>query len=177
MVPLILLERRRRENLLLVQNRVNNRANFNSFDLSDSRFTELYRLNKALARNLIERLRPHINSSELRRGIKLEEKVLCTLRFCAVGSYQRCVGEDYNLSMSQTSVHRCIHEVIETIVQVLGHEFVSFPQTRVERNRIKQRFMENFAFPGTIGAVDCTHIAILKPLEDEHNFMNRKGNI
>lgn len=39
----------------------------------------------------------------------------------------------------------------------------------------KQLFMEKFRFPGVIGAVDCTHIAILKPNMEEHNFVNRKG--
>ncbi|KAJ8965380.1 hypothetical protein NQ317_015679, partial [Molorchus minor] len=30
-------------------------------------------------------------------------------------------------------------------------------------------------FPGTIGAIDGTHVAILKPRLEEHNFINRKG--
>lgn len=35
--------------------------------------------------------------------------------------------------------------------------------------------MEKFQFPGEIGAIDCTHIPILKPREEEHSFVNRKG--
>lgn len=35
--------------------------------------------------------------------------------------------------------------------------------------------MNKFNFPGVVGAIDGTHIAILKPREDEHNFINRKG--
>lgn len=35
--------------------------------------------------------------------------------------------------------------------------------------------MEKFNFPGVIGAVDGTHIPLLKPAVDEHNFINRKG--
>lgn len=42
-------------------------------------------------------------------------------------------------------------------------------------NDIKTEFMNRFAFPGTIGAIDCTHVAILKPTAEEHNFINRKG--
>ena len=29
--------------------------------------------------------------------------------------------------------------------------------------------------PGVIGCIDCTHIAIVKPDNDEHLFFNRKG--
>lgn len=42
-------------------------------------------------------------------------------------------------------------------------------------NAVKEQFMEKFNFPGVLGAIDGTHIAILKPMEEEHNFINRKG--
>lgn len=35
--------------------------------------------------------------------------------------------------------------------------------------------MQKFGFPGVIGCIDGTHIAILKPSTEPHNFMNRKG--
>ncbi|KAK9745262.1 DDE superfamily endonuclease [Popillia japonica] len=34
--------------------------------------------------------------------------------------------------------------------------------------------MNQLNFPGVIGAIDGTHVAIMKPL-NEHNFINRKG--
>lgn len=58
---------------------------------------------------------------------------------------------------------------------MFGDEYIKFPQTLNERDNIKREFMEKFDFPGTVGAIDCTHIAILKPTVDEHNFINRKG--
>ena len=30
-------------------------------------------------------------------------------------------------------------------------------------------------FPGVIGCVDCTHVRILAPTTNEHEFINRKG--
>lgn len=42
-------------------------------------------------------------------------------------------------------------------------------------NMYKENFMNRFNFPGVIGAIDGTHIAILKPTTEEHNFINRKG--
>lgn len=42
------------------------------------------------------------------------------------------------------------------------------------------RFYEDFNFPGVVGCVDCTHIAIFPPKIDdeenpEHIYVNRKG--
>lgn len=42
-------------------------------------------------------------------------------------------------------------------------------------NQNKEEFFNRFNFPGVIGAIDCTHIAILKPKVNAHNFLNRKG--
>lgn len=42
------------------------------------------------------------------------------------------------------------------------------------------RFFNKFGFPGIIGVIDCTHIAIVPPnsednLYPEHVYVNRKG--
>nr|CAI5860132.1 unnamed protein product [Callosobruchus analis] len=39
---------------------------------------------------------------------------------------------------------------------------------------IQRRFMEATGFPGVLGAIDCTHVAMLPPHEEEHNYLNRK---
>jgi len=42
------------------------------------------------------------------------------------------------------------------------------------------RFYRKFEFPGTIGCIDCTHVAIVPPaannnVHPEHIYINRKG--
>lgn len=70
---------------------------------------------------------------------------------------------------------RSIHQVTAAIDTFLANEAIVFPQTRRELNAKKAAFMNRFNFPGVVGVVDGTHIAILKPNEEEHNFINRKG--
>lgn len=70
---------------------------------------------------------------------------------------------------------RCIHEVSSAICDRLSAEKIKFPNPRREINENKELFMEKFGFPGVIGAIDCTHVAILKPQDQEHAFINRKG--
>ena len=47
-------------------------------------------------------------------------------------------------------------------------------------NVIFFRFYRKYNFPGVIGCIDCTHIAIFPPKKDdpntpEHLYVNRKG--
>lgn len=91
----IVRARRRQQNLQLIRNRILNRQRYNAFNLSDHRFIEQFNLNKGIARHLINRLRSHVHSSLLRPRV-------CTLRFYATGSYERCIEEHYNINISQT---------------------------------------------------------------------------
>lgn len=56
----------------------------------------------------------------------------------------------------------------------LSH-YIKFPTTHQETNLNKELFMHQHKFPDVIGAIDCIHVAILKPAQEEHNFINRKG--
>lgn len=40
---------------------------------------------------------------------------MCALRFFAAGSYQQDVGDNSNISISQPSVSRSIHDVIDAV--------------------------------------------------------------
>ncbi|CAH2000558.1 unnamed protein product [Acanthoscelides obtectus] len=77
--------------------------------------------------------------------------------------------------MSQQSISRAIHEITNAIISIFSEQLVHFPKTASERHVIKQRFMEARCFPGVIGAIDCTHVEILRPTLEEHNYLNRKG--
>lgn len=168
-------QERQRENLNLIRRRTLLRRDNNAFDLPDRRFIELFRLDKELARNLIELLRPHLNEREHIRGISVEDMVLCALRFYATGSYQRCLGENYNFGMGQSTIHKYIHIVTNAIHDNLVENNIKFPTTEEEHNINKGEFLARWGFPGTIGVVDGTQIAILRPHVEEHNFLNRKG--
>lgn len=144
------------------------------FSLNESHFINLFRLNKGMARYVYERILPQIVQAENVVAVSPVIKYFCALYFYATGSYQRTIGESLNMPLSQQMVSRCIHEVSNVIQEVLGNEWIRFPNIE-DFNRVKGRFMEATQFPGVIGAIDCTHIAITAPHEEEHNYVNRKG--
>lgn len=53
------------------------------------------------------------------------------------GSYQRGIGHDYLTNMHQSSVSRCLSEVTDLMVEVLGWK-IEFPVTEENKNREKQ---------------------------------------
>lgn len=99
--------RRRRDNRFYRQRRRILRHEFSIENIPDQRFLELFRIDKAMFGELCRLLAPHIPQPRyIHRDISLEQKVLVALRFYATGCYQRSIGEDFNLAVSQTVVHR-----------------------------------------------------------------------
>ena len=54
--------------------------------------------------------------------------------------------------------------------------FISFPKDSAQdQMKLKRQFQEKKAFPNALGAIDCTHVAIKAPKNDEPAFVNRKN--
>ncbi|KAJ3658189.1 hypothetical protein Zmor_009944 [Zophobas morio] len=112
---------------------------------------------------------------------QLEVSLLAALRFYAGGSYQTDIGVNKFVSISQQSVSRSIKEVTDALnrPQILNR-FIKFPQDIQELNSCRRKFYEKFGFPGVVGCIDCTHVAIVPPPGNnpempERAFVNRKG--
>lgn len=145
------------------------------FSLPDQRFKDLFRLNKDLVQYLFVNLRHHLEDPIRISKVSKETRILSALRFFATGNYQRGNGEECLISISQQIVSKCIQEVGEAISEHLGNEWVSFPVNDNKKREIKVGFMQQAAFPGIIGSIDCTHVAVISPTQEEHNYVNRKG--
>lgn len=78
--------------------------------------------------------------------------------------------------MSQPSVSRCIRNVTDTINELLLRPWVQFPMTPEARQIARARFSTaRQPFEGAIGAIDCTHVAIIAPMEHEEGYVNHHG--
>lgn len=109
----------------------------------------------------------------------MQTRVLTALGFFAYGSYQLGIGQDFTLSISQKSVSLSIRSVSNAIVKHVLKKWVIFLLNLRDLTELKQQFYEKYAFPGVLGAIDCTHVAIIAPpTEDpiypEHQYVNRK---
>ncbi|XP_039311053.1 putative nuclease HARBI1 [Solenopsis invicta] len=144
------------------------------FDIPEKTFQKLYRLSREAAMRLCHDLLPHIPEGRRHTAIPRELKVFATLSFLASGSYQRRIGQDFLTCMCQASISAAIHVVVEALNQIMRH-WIKFPQLHHELEHIKEQFWTHCGFPGAIGAVDGTHVAIWPPeKEREHLYINRK---
>jgi len=83
------------------------------------------------------------------------------------------VGDTFGIH--KTTVCRIIHSVSQAIAS-LRKKYIAFTATQEERLQVMNNFYANSGMPGTIGAVDCTHILIQSPGGDDAEiYRNRKG--
>ncbi|XP_070385091.1 putative nuclease HARBI1 [Dermacentor albipictus] len=152
----------------------------NAFEeMTEGEFRRRYRFSKETVRWLCGELDPIIGCQRA-SGISTERKVLCALRFFATGSFQRGVGSEEFIGLSQSSVSDTIHEVANAITVVGGQKrWVDFPQTTAAKARAKAAFARLGRIPGVLGCVDGTLIAIKQPQGlspgDTQSYMSRKG--
>ncbi|CAH1977921.1 unnamed protein product [Acanthoscelides obtectus] len=154
------------------------RQRFNAddpFEFSDFNFVKLYRLRKQDVQNLEEMLQPFLPVHPRSHAISNRTKILSALRFFASGSYQLDVGRNHTVTLSQPSISRTLHEVLGAFnTPEILNRYVHFPNTIQELTNTRERFFAKYQVPGIIGCIDCTHIGIVCPIENEHIYINRK---
>lgn len=89
------------------------------------------------------------------------------------------MGKDYYLSLSQSSVSRCINKITFVINEHLTHRYIKFPTAFQEMRVDSLSFFQKYYFSGVVGAIGCTHIAIAPPPSEHpeypgYIFINRK---
>ena len=99
-------------------------------------------------------------------------QLLITLHFYSSSCFQRTDGQIFGVH--RTTVCRVIKKISRAIAS-LSHRYIKFPQNR-ELMNVKTKFKDIGGIPGIVGAIDCTHIAIISPGGDNAElYRNRKG--
>ena len=75
--------------------------------------------------------------------------------------------------MSQTSMSRCVHQVVPAILRRMSHHFIKPTHEHLRQKAMADSF-RIAGFPRTVGALDCTHVALRPPHATEHIYCNLK---
>lgn len=139
----------------------------------DVDFKYRYRFSRDVVLDLIDEFKDDIEGAFFRNtDISPTFQILLALRFFATGSFQRTAGDLHGVSIA--TAHRIIHRVAR-VIAMRKNRYVNFP-SREEYEQVKADFFAIAGFPNVIGAIDCTHIKITKPRQDDAvRFINRKG--
>lgn len=88
-------------------------------------------------------------------------KLAAVLRFLADGSYQKGVGNDFNVGVAQSTFSKILKEVLNVLEKEICSEFIKFPESVQEKEEIKLSFYTKYGFPGVIGCVIASFFTAL----------------
>lgn len=140
--------------------------------LSDEKLVAEYRMNREGIDYLADIMREELTSPTKRSmALSVEQQILISLKLLATGSFQK-VAKDY-VNVSQPTVSRCLDRFVNALLP-LAPQYIYMPNENEIAN-IKRKFYDVKRFPGVIGAIDGTHIAMIAPRSHEHLYVCRKG--
>lgn len=144
---------------------------FNIYD--DNDFLKRYRFTKDGVNDLTFLLKDDLRRATRRRkAISVEHQILAALRFYGSGGpYQLLDGD--SLGYSQPTISRVITAVSTALCRRVD-DYIKIP-TAGYASDCKRNFYDIANFPGVIGCIDGTHVAIQEPSENPEQYRNRKG--
>nr|XP_023674813.1 putative nuclease HARBI1 isoform X1 [Paramormyrops kingsleyae]XP_023674815.1 putative nuclease HARBI1 isoform X1 [Paramormyrops kingsleyae] len=141
------------------------------FSNDDSWLISHFRLPRTILMELCNELAPTLERPTSRNhAVPVQLQVLTTLGFLATGTYQRELAD--RSGISQPTMSSFIPQVVAGINR-LSRQHIKFPCGADVQANIKTQFAAVSRFPNVIGAIDCTHIAIKAPSENEATFLNK----
>lgn len=137
-------------------------------------FKNLMRVEPAMFRELLERLRPRIESipNNYRKPLDPGLKLALTLRHLAT-------GEDYHSLRFQwrcahNTISKVVRQVTRAIIEEFASEVVKCPDTPEAWKEVADKFGDRWNFPHALGALDGKHICIRKPTSSGSYYYNYK---
>ena len=143
------------------------------FSLRDEKFYKLYRFDKSTFQSICDMISDDLNQPKTasRTSLPPQNQLAIALRFYATGEFQIDVGE--GLRVSQSTVNKCITSVSKALDKRFD-DHIRWPTDVNSLHKVKTSFFSKANFPNVIGAIDGTHIRIVRPHRDEFQYVNRK---
>ncbi|XP_064414852.1 putative nuclease HARBI1 [Latimeria chalumnae] len=143
-------------------------------DTSDEQCLAMFRLDREGFREVVALVRPAMQPCLWRADtLDVEVRVAAALCWLATSSFQRVAR--HAVGISQPSMSRALNQFLDAMMARVS-DYIVFPSTPQEWERIQQWFYNASSMPGVLGAVDCMHIGIIAPRAEPLLYMNRKGN-
>ncbi|XP_045105462.1 putative nuclease HARBI1 isoform X2 [Portunus trituberculatus] len=142
--------------------------------MSDEEFIDRFRLRKDSTHDLIEEIKDDLVATTDSSGCPVPPylQFLIAMRCMATGDHQRTVADCHDVS--QTTVSECLKTVSRAVAS-RSRNYIC-PPSGNDQHQCIQAFYDIWGMPGVVGAIDCTHIAILKPsVQNSELFRCRKG--
>ena len=123
---------------------------------------------------LVKELKPSVERRDttLRRAVPVEERVAVTIWRLATNVEYRTLAALFGLGRS--TVGEIVIDTCKAISDNLFSNFVRIPSGN-QLQAIVEGFETRWGFPQVAGAIDGSHIPIVRPCESASDYFNRKG--
>ena len=108
----------------------------------------------------------------MRKAVPTRKKLAMTLYYFTSTAEFRTIANLFGVS--RAFLCNCIKDVCCAITKNLQRRLIYIPKDD-ELKSILETYKEKWGFPMCAGAIDGTHIAIIAPMEDNTDYVNRKG--
>ncbi|KAI1900376.1 hypothetical protein AGOR_G00049320 [Albula goreensis] len=135
--------------------------------LNEDVLLERFRLDRGTIVHVCDLLRPHVANQQM----AVESTVCAALSFYATGSFQSTIGDQFGVA--QPAMRNAVQIVTDALVNI-SDQFIQLPVPAAHL-QVQQDFFRLAGFPGIVGALGCTHIAIRPPQLLPNLYLNRKG--
>ncbi|XP_066582100.1 putative nuclease HARBI1 [Prorops nasuta] len=136
----------------------------------DKQFQCHFRMKKETYMVLENLLRPSISDSN-KNNLPLKKKILLTIWIISTLETFRSVADRFGVS--KTTAYEAFKEVIFTL-KILMPNFIQWPDAEKRNESTKIFQLRSRGFPGVVGAIDGSHIAIKQPPLNANDYYNRK---
>ncbi|XP_077334540.1 uncharacterized protein LOC143975855 [Lithobates pipiens] len=137
------------------------------------KFHNYTRMSVACFDELLVLVRGHLTrtTTNMRRSISPEERLLLTLRYLATGASFTSLHHQFLMGISTVST--IVHDTCHIIWEELRTSVMPEPTSSLWEE-IAEEFWEKTNFPNCIGALDGKHIRLIKPPKSGSRFFNYK---
>ncbi|XP_002933847.1 putative nuclease HARBI1 [Xenopus tropicalis] len=141
--------------------------------LTDEEIRLRYRLGRTAICELYDKIKHYLEPTT-KRSLPIPgiSKLLGTLHFLASGSFQTTISACTGFSQPSFSKH--LKFVLAGICS-LAAELLKYDMDPANLAKMKSDFYSIAQMPNVIGAIDCTHVALIPPADKERFYYNRKG--
>lgn len=136
--------------------------------MTESSFIKRFRVSRDNFQSLLNLIGNEITATTTfaNDSIPSDKRLAVTLRYLATGGEVTLLSDLFGIG--ESSVRLIIKQTVTAIAGCPElQNLVKFPTSEEEFAGIAHRFFDRFQFPNTIGAVDDTHIPIMKPAKED----------
>ena len=130
-----------------------------------------FRLDKDSFYEILRVIGPHISPdlrTPNRRALTANKKLGVALYFLKDTGTLNMTANTFGIQINTTSA--VVYEVCEAIIKYLGPLYLHLPKTKDEMRHKVSEFEAKFGMVQAFGCIDGTHIPILAPSENSHDF-------